>query len=220
MIIDADGQHPIELFDDFYKKWEEGYKVVVGTRTNDKGEGFTKKVGSWLFYKILGILGGETSSGLTDFSLIDRRVVDEFNKLTERNRITRNLIEWLGFNRALVPFESNNRHAGTATYSTSKLFKLAINGIIKHSTRPLKLIGLLGILISFVSAILLIFVIIEKYIFNDAMGLSITGSAILAMFLSFLIGIVLTCQGLLALYIETVFHETQNRPLYVIAEEE
>lgn len=221
IIMDADGQHPIKLIDTFIKQWQKGAKVVVGVRSNDKGGGFVKELGSRLFYRILRMLGSNQSSqhGLTDFRLIDRKVIDEFNKLTEHNRVSRNLIDWLGFRRELVSFDAEKRHAGTASYSFRKLFKLAVDGIIKHSTRPLKFIGIIGFLISFVSFALGLFIVIEQYVFADPMHLGITGAALLAVFLSFMVGIVLVCQGLLALYIENVYYETQNRPLYIVEEE-
>lgn len=220
VIIDADGQHPIELVDKFISSWQKGIQVVIGIRKNDKGEGYLKTLGSKAFYSILKILSSDSSahSGLTDFRLIDRLVVDEYNRLTEHNRITRNLIDWLGFKRELIAFTANKRHAGKATYSYKKLLKLAIDAIIKHSTRPLKIIGILGVFVAFLSFLLGIFVIFEMYIFGDPLVLHISGSASLAILLSFMIGIVLVCQGLLALYLENVYYETQNRPLYVIAE--
>lgn len=221
IIIDADGQHPITLLDDFIREWRNGFKVVVGVRKSNQNEGVIKAYGSKLFYLMLRILGSDASSqsGLTDFRLIDRVVIDEFNKLTEHNRMTRNLIDWLGFKRKLIPFHANARHAGSASYSLRKLLKLAVDGIVKHSTRPLKLIGLLGAAISFVSGLVAAFLVVEQYILNDPMGLGVTGTAIVAIFLSFMIGIVLFCQGLLALYLENVYYETQNRPLFVIEEE-
>lgn len=221
VIIDGDGQHPIELIDTFVEEWNAGYQLVIGIRESNKGEGLIKAYGSKLFYAILRSLGANnsTASGLTDFRLIDRRVVDEYNKLTEHNRITRNLIDWLGFRRKLIPFHANERHAGTASYSFNKLTKLAIDGIVKHSTQPLKFIGGAGFVISFLSALIAGFIVVEQYILNDPLGLAITGSALLAVFLSFMVGIVLVCQGLLALYLENVYYETQNRPLYIIDEE-
>jgi hypothetical protein len=99
------------------------------------------------------------------------------------------------------------------------LTKLAIDGIVKHSTQPLKFIGGVGFFVSFISALIAGFIIIEQYILDDPMHLAITGSALLAVFLSFMVGIVLVCQGLLALYLENVYYETQNRPLYIIDEE-
>ncbi len=219
IIMDGDGQHPIELVETFIELWEKGNDVVVGIRRGNVGEGFVKKHGSRLFYKLLKFIGGkDVVAGTTDFRLIDKKVVDEFNKLTERNRVTRNLLDWLGYKRVEVPFEAEERHAGTATYSFRKLFKLAIDGIISHSTRPLKLIAALGMLISVFSAFAGLALAVQEYILGDPMNLSISGAALLAIFVTFLVGIVLVCQGLLALYIESVYYETQNRPLYVIAE--
>ncbi len=220
IIMDADGQHPIELIEEFIQKWREGSDVVIGLRASNKGEGFIKKYGSKLFYFVLRAINGRDNSlpGSTDFRLIDRKVIDEYNKLTERNRLTRNLIDWLGFNKSVVPFAANQRHAGTAAYSYRKLFKLALNGVVAHSTRPLKLISLLGFIISMLSVSGTLFLVVEKYLLGDPMGLAVTGVAILALFLSFLVGVVLICQGLLALYVESVYYETQNRPLYIVAE--
>lgn len=221
IIIDADGQHPIELVDDFIKKWKEGFDVVIGVRESNEGEGIIKRYGSNLFHLTLRLINGRESTlpGSTDFRLIDRKVIDEYNKLTERNRITRNLIDWLGFKKALVPFSAKARHAGKATYSYRKLIKLALDGVIAHSTRPLKLISLLGFVISTFSVFATLFLVIEKYVLGDPLALAVTGVAILALFLSFLVGVVLVCQGLLALYLESVYYETQNRPLYIIKEQ-
>ena len=220
LIIDADGQHPIELLGTFIEKYHEGYDIVAGVRRSNSGEGFVKKYGSKFFYALLGAVGGEkVVAGSTDFRLIDRKVIDAFNSMTERNRVTRNLIDWLGFKKIEIPFDAKPRHAGEATYSTRKLFSLALNGIIGHTTRPLKLIALLGGVISLFSGFAIFALTIEKYMLGDPLNLSVSGVAILALFISFLIGTVLICQGLLALYLERVYHETQNRPLYVIDEE-
>lgn len=220
-VIDSDGQHPIELINIFIEKWHEGYEVISGVRQSNQGEGFIKSFGSKMFYLLLRLIdnGKERNPGSTDFRLIDRKVIDEYNKLTERDRIARNLIDWLGFKRISIPFNANARHAGKASYSYKKLIKLAIDGAIKHSTKPLKFIGLLGFAISIISLSLLILLAAENYLFADPLNLGISGTAFLAIFLSLLVGIVLTCQGLLALYIENIYIETQNRPLYIISEE-
>lgn len=219
--IDADGQHPIELIGTFVTKWKDGHEIIIGVRQSNQGEGVVKAIGSKLFYKLLKVVDSshETTPNSTDFRLIDRKVIDQYNLLTERNRIARNLIDWLGFKQITIPFDARARHAGKATYSYTKLVKLAIDGAIKHSTRPLKFIGALGIIISITSLLLMITLFIETYLLSDFLHLAISGTAFLGIFLSFLIGIVLTCQGLLSLYIENVYHETQNRPLYIVREE-
>lgn len=221
IMIDADGQHPIELVETFIDEWKNGFQVIVGVRKSNTGEGLIKAVGSKLFYWMLRIISGTESStsGMTDFRLIDRCVIDEYNKLTEHNRITRNLIDWLGFRRKLITFNANERHAGKASYSFRKLLKLAVDGIIKHSTRPLKFIGIIGALISIVSLLLAIALLIEQFSLGDPLRLAVTASGYLALFLSFMVGVVLFCQGLLALYLENVYYETQNRPLFIINED-
>jgi dolichol-phosphate mannosyltransferase len=221
VMIDSDGQHPIELVKTFLIEWKNGYMQVIGIRSEDGEKRIMKRVGSRIFYLVLRLLGANNSSshGLTDFRLIDRRIVDEYNRLSEHNRVTRNLLDWLGFSRTLVPFSAKERHAGQASYSMRKLVKLAIDGVVKHSTRPLKFIGLMGVLISLLTAVFGIFIVVEQYMLGDPLLLHFSGSAILVVFTSFMIGVVLVCQGLLALYIETVYYETQNRPLYVIEEQ-
>ncbi len=221
IMIDADGQHPVELVGEFITKWQEGFSVVIGVRTANTKEGFVKRYGSWLFNVMLNAMtAGNTVRNSTDFRLIDRKVIDEFNKLTERGRVTRGLIDWLGFKRGYVDFKAPARHSGEASYSIRKLTKLAIHGFVAQSTKPLQLTGLLGGLVMFTSALITIFLLIEKYVLGDPLNLAVTGSAILAIFLSFLIGMVLICQWLLALYIESIHNETQNRPLFIVAEED
>lgn len=220
LILDSDGQHPIELVNDFLEKWHEGYQVVIGVRQSNVNEGVIKKYGSKLFYKLINtVSNGKTIPRSTDFRLLDRRVIDEFNKLTERSRITRGIIDWLGFRRTTIEFDSPERHGGEATYSFSKLVRLALHAFVSQTTKPLQLGGIVGAFTMFVSLFAGAFLLVEKYWFGDPLNLAISGSALLAIFVSFLIGIVLICQWLLALYIESIHNETQNRPLYIIDEE-
>lgn len=219
IMIDADGQHPYEMLPKFIDKWQAGADVVIGVRSSNQKEGWIKKYGSKLFYWLLSKLSeAEAIPAATDFRLIDRRVLDEFNRLTEHNRITRGLLDWLGFNKDFLEFDAPARKFGKATYSHAKLLRLALNSFVAHSTKPLKLIGVLGLLVTFLSAAVGIFVLIEEWLLNDPMHLSITGTALLAVFLSFLTGLTLSSLGLLALYVETIHSETQNRPLYIINE--
>ena len=219
LLIDADGQHPIELLDKFLEQWNSGYEVVIGVRSSNQREGFIKRYGSKLFYWMLsGITTTHTTPASTDFRLLDKKVVDEFRKLTEHNRITRGLIDWLGYKRTEIKFDARARYSGDASYNYRKLINLAFHAFVSQSTVPLKFVGFLGILISLLSMFIGLFVGIETLI-GDPLNLAVTGSAFLAIFLSFLVGIVLICQGLLALYIESIYSESRNRPLYVISEE-
>lgn len=214
VILDADLQHPIEKIPEFIEKWENGAEVVVGVRKKNKGEGLIKKIGSYFFYKMINRISDmEIITRATDFRLLDRVVIDEFNKLTEKNRMTRALIDWLGFRREYIYFEANERIHGAPSYSFLKLMRLAFNSMISFSFFPLRLAGYLGIAITIISALLGIFMFITNYVTRS---LNFSGSAILAVIILFLIGIVLICLGFIALYIANIHTEVSGRPMYII----
>jgi dolichol-phosphate mannosyltransferase len=217
IIIDGDGQHPVELIPKFVQRWQKGAHVVIGVRTANQKEGFIKRAGSRLFYSSLRVFGvPNIVPGSTDFRLIDKQVLSEFKKLTERNRVTRALIDWLGYERDYIDFVANPRRHGTATYSFKKLVRLALNGFVSLSFMPLYLSGYMGVFITFLSFIASIFAIVEKYLLGDPLGWNITGTAILGIMILFLVGILLIGQGLLAIYVARIYTEVQNRPLYII----
>ncbi len=214
LMLDADLQHPPEKISDFLKKWEAGGEVIIGIRTSNQGEGLIKKVGSYFFYKLINRISEvKIIPNATDFRLLDRIVIDEFNKMTERNRMTRGLIDWLGFKREFVEFNANPRVNGRASYSTWKLFRLAFNSIVSLSFFPLKLAGYLGVIITLFSGILGIFIFVTRYVY----GINFfSGPATLAIANLFLIGIVLMCLGFIALYIANIHAEVSNRPIYIV----
>jgi len=216
-MIDADLQHPAELMPNFIEKWQNGAEVVVGVRNKNKGEGLIKKLGSFFFYKIMNAVG-ETKimPRATDYRLLDKKVVLAFRRLMEHGRMTRGLIAWLGFKRDYIYFDANERIHGKARYNKAKLMKLALSSIVAHSLFPLKLAGYLGVIIISFSSGLGLFIIIEMYLLRDPWGLSITGTAALAVLILFLVGIILCCLGFIALYIANINNEVTNRPLYVI----
>lgn len=216
IMIDADGQHPPELIAEFIRRWRNGAKVVVGVRKSNQKEGIVKKYGSKLFYMLFNSMTESTlTPGATDFRLIDKVVKNEFMRMTERNRITRGLIDWLGFNQEFVYFVANARTIGEASYSTSKLIKLALNSFISLSLKPLYFSAYAGAIILPLVVLLIIFSIVETII-GDPMHLNITGSAYIGMVTLFLVGVILLSQGIVALYLSRIHTETQNRPLFVI----
>ena len=217
IIMDADFQHPIEKIPEFIEKWKQGAEVVVGIRKKTKGQSLLRNSCSFVFYKILNFISSTAIvENSTDFRLLDRQVIDAFNCFTEKNRMTRGLIAWLGFKRDFVYFDAEPRKAGRPGYSFIKLVHLAMSTFVSNSLIPLKLAGYLGIFITFVSSLLGSFILVEKYIFNDYFGFHFSGPAILAVINLFLIGIVLICLGLIALYIGNIHYEVINRPKYVI----
>jgi len=217
IMIDADLQHPPELIPEFIKKWEAGGEVVIGVRAISHEDDWLKKFGSWLFYKIMNYIGEtKIAPRATDFRLLDRMVINEFNKLTENSRLTRGLIAWLGFKREFIEFNSPKRKYGKPTYSKSKLLKLALTTFISQSLFPLKLAGYLGIIIMILSGLIGIHIIINEHIHRYTDVLYFSEIAQLAILLIFLVGLILSCLGLIALYIGNIQHQVMGRPLYVI----
>ena len=217
VMIDGDGQHPPELIPALVEKWRAGAQVVVGLRSGDYDEGFLKRAGSKIFYKIFNRMTGENLiPGSTDFRLIDRQVQQAFLKLTESERMTRGLIDWLGFDREFIEFKAQRRIAGQATYSPKKLLKLATNSFVSMSPVPLYLFGFLGIIITFLTLILGSAILVEQLLLNDPLSWHFTGTAMLSILLLFLVGIILMSQGILSLYISHTHTQSKRRPLYII----
>lgn len=217
VMLDADGQHPPELIHTFLKKWHAGAKVVVGVRKKNQKEGLIKRFGSKFFYRIINAIADvDVIPGATDFRLIDRSVQKEFTRFTERNRITRGLIDWMGCKKDTVEFVANPRMGGEATYNVSKLVRLAVNSFVSLSQVPLYFSGYAGLIITPLALLAGVFVITEQLILGDPLGLQITGAGMLGILILFLVGMILISQGLIALYISHIHTESQNRPLYII----
>ena len=217
LILDSDGQHPPEILPEFIQHWENGAQVVIGVRNSNQDEGIIKRYGSKLFYRLFNSFSdSQIVPRSTDYRLIDKVVQEEFIRFDERQRITRGLIDWLGFDRSYVYFESPARIAGQASYSTSKLIKLAVNSFVSLSLTPLFIFGWIGVIITALSLLVGMFILFEQFVFGDPLQLAFTGSALLGIFVSFLVGMVLVSQGIMAMYLSHVHHQSQGRPLFVI----
>ena len=217
IMLDADMQHPVELIPEFIAKWEKGKDVVIGVRRDNKSDRLIKKLGSKLFYQIINkITEVHIVPSATDFRLIDKVVITEFNRFTEKNRMTRALIDWLGFRRDYIYFNANERLHGVASYSIWKLFRLAINSFISLSLVPLKLTGYLGILITLFSGVSGFYILLGKYFFHTPFASTFSDAENLAILILFLVGIILMSVGLLAIYVANIHSEVISRPLYII----
>lgn len=218
LIIDADGQHPPELIPEFIAKWEAGARVVIGVRKSNQREGLVKKYGSKLFHLLFNRLTGrKLIPGSTDYRLIDRIVQREFMRMTERSRVTRGLIDWLGFENDYVYFSARARMAGEAGYNLDKLVQLALDSFISLSLKPLYFSFYTGLAVLPLSVLVALFSIIETVV-GDPLHLRITGSAYLVLLVVFLVGLLLISQGIMALYLSHIHIETQNRPLFIVDE--
>ncbi|HSX00245.1 MAG TPA: glycosyltransferase family 2 protein [Patescibacteria group bacterium] len=217
IILDADLQHPPALIPDFITAWEQGNDVVIGVRRYSKQEGRFKRLTSDAFYHLLHLVAHtKITPHASDFRLLDKKVIRVFRQLTERDRITRGLIDWLGFRREYISFIAPPRANGVASYSWRKLVALAINSFTGYSLFPLKLAGYLGGSILLAAVPTGMFLCVERFIMHDPWHWNITGTALLALMILVLVGIMLGCLGLISLYIAHIHAEVTNRPLYVV----
>jgi len=214
--MDADLQHPPEFIPKLVEEWKKGAEIVATVRASIEKQPLLRRIGSYAYYWLMAKISGlNMVSQTTDFRLYDKKVVAAFRQATERNRLFRGIMDWLGFRKVYVEFHADARNDGTAGYSYGKLWQLAIHSITAFSLWPLRLTGYLGVFITTVSGLLLAWML-GAYLFNNKLGY--TPLAIVVVANTFLIGIVLMGIGLVALYIGTIHTEVTNRPLYIIRE--
>lgn len=213
VIIDADLQDPPEVILSMIEKWKQGYDVVYGKRSERKGETFFKRLTAKFYYRILDSMTTvDIPVDTGDFRLIDRKVCDTMNSLTEKNRYVRGLVSWVGYKQTAVEYVREERFAGSTKYPLKKMLKLAGDGIMSFSYKPLKIAGIMGSLISFASFLYIIIIFFQKFFTNT----TIPGwSSILAVML-FLNGVTLIMHSITGEYIGRIYEETKNRPLYIV----
>ncbi len=214
-IIDADLQDPPELLADMLKKWEEGYEVIYGKRKARKGESIFKLFTAKMFYKTLNFLSDvDIPKDTGDFRVIDRKVVDTINSLPEHNKFLRGLFSWVGYKQYAFEYERQERFAGKTKYPLKKMLKLAADGIIGFSTKPLKIIGMIGIISIVISICILIYALLA-FIFKFS-GLEAGWTSIMVC-ITFFAGVQLLSLWIMSEYIGRIYDESKNRPQYIVA---
>ncbi|MGN1297045.1 MAG: glycosyltransferase family 2 protein [Clostridia bacterium] len=214
VIIDADLQDPPELIPDMLKYWEEGNQVIYGKRKSREGESAFKLLTAKMFYKTLNALSDvEIPKDTGDFRLVDREVVDVINSLPEHNKFLRGLFSWVGFKQMPYEYERKERFAGETKYPLKKMLKLASDGIISFSTKPLKAVGILGICCIAISIIIMIYAILS-YIFKWN-NLS-AGWTSLMVTITLFAGAQLLSMWIMSEYIARIYEESKERPQYII----
>lgn len=214
VIIDADLQDPPELIPDMLKLWEDGNEVIYAKRKKRDGESAFKLFTAKMFYKTLnGLSDVEIPKDTGDFRLVDKKVVDVINSLPEHNKFLRGLFSWVGFKQTPFEYERKERFAGKTKYPLKKMLKLASDGIISFSTKPLKIIGGVGIASIFVSFLVLLYAILS-YVFkwNNLTA----GWTSIMVAITFFAGVQLLSIWIMSEYIARIYDESKGRPQYII----
>jgi polyisoprenyl-phosphate glycosyltransferase len=220
VVLDADLQDPPEIVPQFLSKWADGCDVVYGVRLKRK-EFLLKRACYFLYYRILASLSEVTiplDSG--DFCLMDRRVVQIISSARDGRPFIRGLRAWIGFRQESLPYERSARAAGEAKYTLGKLVKLALDGILSSSIRPLRLATYMGLLVSVFAFLGTIFTLAQR-IFAEQFarfGLRpVPGFATTVISILFLGGVQLLCVGILGEYIGRIYENVKGWPVSTVA---
>lgn len=215
-IMDADLQDPPRLLPEMIELLEEGkYDSVATRRVSRQGEPVIRSFFARTFYKIINkISDADIVDGARDFRLMKREMVDAVVAMTEYNRFSKGIFGWIGFKTYWMPFENVERVAGETKWSFWKLVKYAIDGIFNFSQVPLKISSWTGLTMTFVSVLLLIYIVVKRVIFGNP----VAGWASTACIIIFVGGIQLFCMGIMGQYIARIYMETKNRPHFIVAD--
>ncbi len=215
VIIDADGQDPPELIPELYEKMKEGYEMVYAKRRSRKGESILKIMTARWFYKTLARL---TSINIPldtgDFRIIHRKVVDQINKMPEKQKFLRGQMAWVGFRQTFLEYDRDERLSGDTGYTLRKMFRLAMDGITSFSNFPLRVATISGFVCALVGFFLIVYTLYSRYVWKDYEP----GWSSLMITIVFIGGIQLIGIGIIGEYISRIYDNIRNRPLYIVDE--
>jgi dolichol-phosphate mannosyltransferase len=216
VLADGDLQDPPEVIPDMIAKWRDGFQVVLAERRSRADSNGARGVGFRLFYPVmrrLSELPDGPDAGI--FGLMDRVVVDEFNKLPEHNRFIPGLRSWLGFKQASVLYDRQSRVGGAPKQSLRRLIHYALDGMFSFSNKPLRAATYCGFIVSAFAFLLAVYYFVTFFAFKKQAGSGFTTIILCVLFLG---GVQLICVGILGEYIGRIYEEVKRRPLYVVRE--
>lgn len=214
LIIDADLQDPPELIHDMLNLWEKGNDIVYGKRTKRDGENIFKLFSAKMFYKTLNKISDVyIPLNVGDFRLVDRNVIDVINQLPEHNKFFRGLFSWVGYKQVPYEYERKERFAGKTKYSLKQMLKLALDGIIGFSVKPLRIIGAIGICSIVISFLLFIYTILLCVYKLKTISIE---TMIILIAITFFFGIQMVAIWIISEYIGRIYDEAKQRPSYII----
>lgn len=210
IIMDADLQDPPEVIPEMIQKWQEGFDTVHAIR-KEREDPFLKKTLAKIFYKLFAIIAIKIPQDAGDFCLISKRVKDIIVSLPESAKFLRALRTWCGFPQTHIFYERPQRMKGKPKYNIISSTILAINGILGFSFFPLRIIFFLGLFVFFLSAILILWALIQHFIGNTIPGWTSTIIVIL-----FLGSIQLLCLSIIGEYLGRTYEEVKKRPTFIV----
>ena len=211
--IDADLQDDIEVFDEMVEKYQAGCDVVYGVRSKRATDTFFKRFTAEGYYKVLDKMGAKVIFNHADFRLMSQRALRAFSEFKETNLFLRGMVPMVGFKSEIVTYERSERLAGESKYPLKKMLALAWEGITSLSTKPIKMITRLGLIIFLISIVMLIYALVRYF-----MGATDTGWASLMVSIWAIGGLQMMAIGIIGEYIGKIYLESKHRPRFIVEE--
>ena len=211
--MDADLQDDIDALDQFVKKFQEGCDVVYGVRNKRDTDTWFKRTTAEGFYKVMQLLGVDVVFNHADYRLMSKRALEALSEYKEVNLFLRGIVPLIGYHSDYVYYDRHERFAGESKYPLKKMLSFALDGITSFSVKPLKLISNLGILISVLSILGLLYALISYFA-----GWAVTGWTAIVCSIWLLGGLQMLCLGVVGGYIGKIYSEVKARPRYRVEE--
>jgi polyisoprenyl-phosphate glycosyltransferase len=214
VVMDCDLQDQPEEIDKMYVKTLEGFDVVVGRRV-DRRDFFIVRMTSKLFYFLFNYLTGQKlDNRVANFGIYSRQVIESVKKYKEKDRSFGLLVSMVGFRRAEVDINHAARQRGVSGYNFRKRLNMAMDFILSHSNKPLKLAVKTGFIFTIGAIVYGGWLILSYFLWGN----SVTGWTSLIVSFFFLAGLIIAVTGVVGLYVGKIYDEVKERPLYIVHE--
>jgi dolichol-phosphate mannosyltransferase len=215
VLMTADLQDPPEMISEFLRKWEAGWENIYGVLTKREGTGPIRTMNSKLFYWLAGKLtDGRIPKNASDFRLVDKKVYETVRLMSERNRFVRGLFAWVGYKSIGIPMERPPRFGGVSNAHTFGVIDLAFKGIFANSYKPLKMITLFGLGLSFLSFIS----IVPLAFWWVISGVPFAGFGTLVCMFLLVLGFLSLMLGIVSEYVGLIYEEVKGRPNFIVSQ--
>ncbi len=211
VVMDCDLQDPPEVIPQFYATAMTGYDVVLGRRTGAQRSVFRQLASRAYFGLLNRVAGTQMSADYGNFSMISRPVVEAFLRFKDKERHYLMIVNWLGFDRAVVDFPHADRHSGKSAYTIGKLVRFALDGLFFQTTTLLRWIVYTGFTVALLGMALAVFLVVNFFVGTPIQGWTSIGVLVLVT-----AGVIIMSTGVAGLYIGRIFIQVRDRPLYVL----
>ena len=212
IIMDSDMQHPVEVIPEMVKWWEQGYDDVYAERMNSQETWFKKKSSQWYYQILQHLTRVPIQRNTGDFRLLDRSCIEALKQMRETERNTKGMYSWIGFHKKGITYKQKERLEGNTKWSFMSLLNLALNGIMSYTIAPLRIVSVIGLLVSLIAFAYLLYILITTWIYGDP----VAGYPTIMVTILFLGGIQLLGIGIVGEYLGRVFNEVKRRPGYFV----